>query len=290
MPEMSDEDGFFLGDARIVIVGLGLMGGSLALALKGKCAALYGVDPDRTARELALCQKIVSQADEDPANILPQADVIILAAPVPAILDLLLSLPKLVPKSCVLLDLGSTKVDIVTVMSELPARFDPIGGHPICGKERLSIENAEAGLYRGAPFALTRLARTSARARSCAEEIIRAIGAHPVYVDAPQHDCLLASTSHLPFLIASALTLATSTDSAPLTGSGFRSASRLTLTPSSMMLGVLQSNRENILKSIHRFQAELHAIESLLATGDFGALETTLNNARAKHQELVTGH
>jgi prephenate dehydrogenase len=284
---MKDKGDFALQEARIAILGLGLMGGSLALALKGKCAALYGVDPDRTTRELALRQKIISQADEDPGNLLPQADVIVLAAPVPSILDLLRSLPKLMPKPCILLDLGSTKADIVAAMSGLPARFDPIGGHPICGKERLSLANAQADLYQGAPFALTPLARTSARARSCANAICRAAGAQPVYLDAAQHDRMLAATSHLPFLLAAALALAAWPDCAPLTGSGFRSASRLALTPSSMMLGVLQSNRQNLLESLDRFQIELDRLKAALADDESGSLDALLEAARSQRQALV---
>src|SRR5512146_3143800 len=104
-----NEPDFNLAQSKIAILGLGLMGGSLALGLRGKCAALYGIDPDPSTLELALSQHIVDFADSDPANLLPEADIIILAAPVPAILTLLEQLPSFTSNPCIVMDLGSTK-------------------------------------------------------------------------------------------------------------------------------------------------------------------------------------
>ncbi len=284
------EPDFNLKDANIALIGLGLMGGSLALSLKGRCRRLSAYDPDRSTLELANRQEIVHFADNDPAKILVDADLVILACPVPAIVDWLGSLPEYIQHPCIVLDIGSSKRTIITALEKLPAHFDPIGGHPICGRERLSLENAERFLYRDASFVLTPLSRTSQRARSAALQIVEALGARSIWLDADDHDRILASTSHLPYLLSSALALATPEDAAPLVGPGFRSTSRLAGTPSSMMLGVLKFNRDNILASIHRLQTELYTIESVLAAGDFTSLETALNNARAKYQNLITEH
>ena len=284
---MNDEDGFFLQNAHIAIVGLGLMGGSLALALKGKCAGILGVDLDEAACELAVRREIVTLAETDPARILPQVDVIILAVPVPAILSLLESLPILTTKACIVLDLGSSKRAVVEAMSALPERFDPLGGHPLCGKERLSLENADAKLYKGAPFFLTPLERTSPRAQACAAQIIAAIGAKAVLVDPLTHDAGLAATSHLPYLLCSALALATPPEMAPFVGSGFRSSARLAATPQSMMFGVLRSNRENVLAAIERFQTELGVVASALADEDYEALSFLLAAAQNRYESLT---
>ena len=282
-----NEPDFNLATSKIAILGLGLMGGSLALALKGKCSALYGIDPDRTTLEMACRQNIVDLADRDPANLLPQADLLVLSAPVPSILTLLEGLPSWMPAPCIVLDLGSAKRQIVEAMSRLPERFDPIGGHPICGKETLSLANAERTLYYAAPFLLTPLARTSPRALSAARQIIQAVGAKAFILDAAEHDRILASTSHLPFLLSSALALATSKELAPYIGTGFKSTSRLAGTSSSMMLGVLQSNRENVLTALHEYQNRLAEIESMISTSDFQRLESALNKAQAGYQALV---
>jgi prephenate dehydrogenase len=281
---MSEEDGFALEKSTLAIVGLGLMGGSLALALKDRCASLMAVDTDeRTCRE-AMEKDVVSEAECDPAAILPRADVVILAVPIPAILDLLARMDEIVPQPCIVLDLGSTKQAIVQAMDQLPDRFATLGGHPICGKEQLSLANASPDLYRNAPFVLTPPKRSSAKASSAAFQIISALGANPLWMDAAVHDRILASTSHLPFLLASVLVLATSSGSAPLVGPGFRSASRLASTPSSMMLGVLQTNRENILTSLSRFREHLDLIESALQAGDSQALLEILDRSRERHQ------
>jgi prephenate dehydrogenase len=283
---MSQPD-FILAESKIAIIGLGLMGGSLALGLRGKCAALYGCDPHLPTIELALSQHIVDYADSDPAKLLPEVDLVILSAPVPAILTLLEQLPTYTSNPCIVMDMGSTKRLIVESMSRLPERFDPIGGHPICGKEKLSLANAERTLYYAAPFLLTPLERTSARALSAAHQIIEALGAKASMLEATEHDRILASTSHLPFLVSSALALATPHNVTPFVGPGFKSTSRLAGTSSSMMLGVLQSNRENVLNALRGMQGQLAEIESSLSTSDFLKLESILNEAQQKYQTFT---
>jgi prephenate dehydrogenase len=278
---------FNLAESKIAIIGLGLMGGSLALGLRGKCAAIYGIDSHPATLELALSQNIVDYADSDPAKLLPEVDLVILSAPVPAILTLLEQLPTYTLNPCIVLDMGSTKKLIVESMSHLPERFDPIGGHPICGKEKLSLANAERTLYYAAPFLLTQLERTSPRAISAANQIIEALGAKAKILDALEHDRILASTSHLPFLISSALALATPNDVASFVGPGFKSSSRLAGTSSSMMLGVLQSNCENVLSALRGMQSQLAEIESALSSSDFSKLESVLNEAQSKYQKLT---
>jgi len=213
--------------------------------------------------------------------------LVILSAPVPAILTLLEKLPTFTPNPCIVMDMGSTKRLIVESMSRLPERFDPIGGHPICGKEKLSLANAERTLYYAAPFLLTPLERTSLRALSAANQIIEAVGAKAKVLNAVEHDRILAATSHLPFLISSALALATPNDVAPFVGPGFKSTSRLAGTSSSMMLGVLQSNRENVLNALHEIQSQFAEIESALSSEDFAKLESILNEAQGKYQKFM---
>ena len=281
------EPDFNLAESKIAIVGLGLMGGSLALGLRGKCAALYGIDPHPATLELALSQHIVDHADSDPAKLLPEVDLIILAAPVPAILVLLEQLPALTPNPCIVIDLGSTKRLIVESMARLPERFDPIGGHPICGKEKLSLANAERTLYYAATFLLTPLERTSSHALSAAGQIIEALGAKAKILDALEHDRILASTSHLPFLLSTALALATPQNIVSFVGPGFKSVSRLAGTPSSMMLGVLQSNRENVLTALSGLQNQLTEIKTALANEDYLRLEALLSTSRSSYQNLT---
>jgi prephenate dehydrogenase len=282
------EDDFRLQDSKLAIIGLGLMGGSLALALNGKCAALYGIDSDPATLALALANGIVHQADTDPVKLLAQADLVILATPVPAIMEFIQKLPSFSGNPCIVFDLGSTKRDILQAMSALPENFDPIGGHPICGKEKLGLVNADANLYQAAPFVVSSLDRTTSRARSAARQVIAVIGANRIEMTAEDHDRILAATSHLPFLIASALASSTPCDHAPLLGPGFRSTSRLAGTPSHMMMGILRSNRDNVLKAVQSFRRTLDEIEDALQDENFTELESILNRSRSAYQSLTT--
>jgi len=283
------EDDFRLQKAKIAIVGLGLMGGSLALALQGKCAALYGIDANHATLKLALDKRIVDQADSDLARLsaLPQADLVILATPVLTIIDLIQKLPSLIQKSCIILDLGSTKKDIVQAMSALPEYFDPIGGHPVCGKEKLGLENADARLFQNAPFVITPLERTTHRARKAAEQVVSVIGAHLIEMDVEEHDRALAFTSHLPFLISSVLVLSTPVEYSLLIGTGFRSTSRLAGTPSHMMMGILKSNTDNILNAIQAFRTSLNNFEAALQDEDYSQLEMIIDQSRISYH-LIT--
>lgn len=281
------EAGFSLKDSTIGIIGLGLMGGSLAMRLKGKCARLVGFDSHRPTLETALSKGIIDLAESESANLIAKADVLILATPVSIIIDILQQLPSFAPHRCIVMDIGSTKRDILQTMSALPEYFDPIGGHPICGKEKLGIENADANLYTNAPFVITPLKRTSQRARSAVKQIVFSVGSNFTEMTAEKHDRILASTSHLPFLLSSALVNTIPQKFVPFIGPGFRSTSRLAGTPSQMMLGILKSNRDNVLRAIRKFRTSLDEIESALRSEDDLELENLLHRSRNVYLSIL---
>jgi len=282
-----DKSSFSLNEANIAIVGLGLMGGSIALSLKGQCRHLSALDIHLPTLELAQNLEIVHAASSDPVEILADANLVILACPVPSIVDWLNRLPEYIQHPCIVLDIGSSKQTIVAALETLPDNFDPIGGHAICGRENLSLVNAERSLFLNSPFVLTPLSRTSDTARSAALQITEILGANPIWLDADTHDRLLASTSHLPYLLSSALIMATPREAAPYIGTGFRSSTRLAGTPSSMMLGVLQSNRDNILVALHRLQELLSEINTALLEDDSSQLLSILDSSLNQYQSLV---
>ena len=282
-----NESNFSLKSANIVIIGLGLMGGSLALSLKEHCRELRAIDSHPPTLKLAREMEIVHVAGSDPAKILANANLIILACPVPAIIEWIQRLPDYVQHPCIVLDIGSSKRKIVAALDNLPANFDPLGGHAICGRERLSLENAESFLYLDAPFVLTPSSRTSDNARQAALQIIEVLGADPIWLDAEDHDHILASTSHLPYLLSSALALVTSDDAVSYIGPGLRSSLRLAGTPSSMMLGVLLSNRDKVMDALRSLQDQLSKIESALEENDSSQLKTILDMAQDHFQSLI---
>jgi prephenate dehydrogenase len=197
-----------LQDCSVAVVGLGLMGASLCLDLKSSqlCREVRGV-ARRTQTVLdAFFAHAVDLATNDLQTGILGADIVILATPVRTIVSTLEEIgPRLWPGALVM-DMGSTKADICAAMAHLPAGVQPVGGHPMCGKETAGFEAAECGLYRNATWVLSPLPRTSPEALALAAELAQAVGARPVVLEAARHDRLVASISHLPFLLASALT------------------------------------------------------------------------------------
>lgn len=185
------------------------------------------------------------------------------------------------------MDIGSTKVDICRALDGLPKRYDVIGGHPMCGKEKLGLANADASLYTGAVFSLTPLPRTSLKARSLAEQIVHTIGARPLWLDPQTHDRWVATTSHLPYLAAIALCQATTLEASALVGPGFLSSTRLAATPHSMMLDVILTNRENVLKALNGFKGQLDILENVLNHADPSKLGDILEQGRSKQITLT---
>jgi prephenate dehydrogenase len=284
---MEEEQPPFFSGASIAIFGLGLMGGSLALALRSSGARLLGIDRDPAVVAQALDRKVVDTAGTSPAGLLSEADIIILAVPVRTILDLLARLPVLHPGAPVVIDLGSTKTAVVQTMAALPERFDPIGGHPMCGKEFGTLANADAGLYAGAPFALVPLERSTPRARRTAEALAQAVGARPLWIEAAQHDRWVAATSHLPHLLATALALSTPGEAAPLAGPGFRSASRLAAGSAEMKTDIFSTNTPAVLAALQRFRQQMDIIEDTLQHSDFDRLQDLLALGAERRQELL---
>ncbi len=288
MPAEDDFAGDFanLATRRVLIWGLGLMGGSLAMGLGGHCAELLGVDSDPAVIEWALAHGVVQRASTQPADLLAQADVIVLAAPVRAILRMLTLLPDLHPAPALVLDVGSTKRAVIAAMDSLPDRFDPLGMHPMCGKERGSLHNAEADLFCGAPFALVAAKNTSPVARAVGEGLAHTLGGCPFWVDAHSHDKATAHTSHVPYLLAAALTAATPSAARVLIGPGFRSSSRLAGSSARMMTDILATNPDEVLSALQDVHSQLETLESLILTQNWEALEAHLERIRQQWNDL----
>lgn len=265
-----------LASSKIAIWGLGLMGGSLALGLRGRCASLMAIDHDSQTLSLAREMNIVERISLHPEEIIPYADVIILATPMHVILQSLRRLPELHPGKAIVLDIGSTKRQVVGAMDELPPRFDPIGGHPICGKETSRLENAQANIFVGAPFVFTPLARTSSRARMFAERLALSLGSKPLWMDPLAHDQWIAATSHLSHLIALALASATPLEAALLIGPSFRSMTRIANSPPTLIGEMLRTNRDCLRQALDRFRAQLDRLEEELFNNDGEGFEATI--------------
>ena len=275
-----------LATARVGIIGLGLMGGSLALALRGRVAHLLGVERQVVARQMALREGVVDEALEELTAGAPPLDLLVLATPLRVILDTLGRLPALRPGGCAVVDLGSTKRAVVAAMSALPQQFAVVGGHPMCGKETAGLASADGDLYRGQTFVLCRVPRAAppAAAESLVLALVDAIGARPLWLDAADHDRLVAAVSHLPAVVAAALMRGAPDERQwAVSASGFRDAARLAGSDPRMMLDILLTNREAILAALHDYQADLAGFTAALEREDAAALADWLAAAQVAH-------
>jgi prephenate dehydrogenase len=287
------EPPFALHEATVAIVGLGLMGGSLALALRTKnvCRKIIGITRSDTTCQAALERGSVDVSGTDLA-LASEADVIVLATPVRTILNQIAQVGQIARQGAIVVDLGSTKRAIVQAMEALPLHVEPIGGHPMCGKETFGFDAADASLYRNATFVLTPLARTSASTLALAESLVRVIGARPLVLDADQHDQVVALTSHLPFALASTLmttvgeTARADTLIYRLAASGLRDTTRLAAGDATMMLDTLMTNRENVSRAVRLCARHLNELADLIAAGDEPELRSLLQSAAAQRRAL----
>lgn len=276
-----------LTECRVGVIGLGLMGGSLALALRAHCASLSGYDVDHGALDQALARGLIDRPLELRGD---QVDVLILAAPVSGILDWLARVPTVFSGQFHLIDLGSTKAQIVAAMQALPDRISPLGGHPMCGKETAGLKAADANLYRHCLFALTPLARTHAMTLDVAQQLIDVLSARPLRLDPERHDRLAAAISHVPYLTSVALVEAARRvdDEAvwTLAAAGFRDSTRLAASEVTMLLDILLSNRAGVLENLARVQTALQTLADCIGRGDRAALRSMLDAARERRSTL----
>lgn len=281
-----------LADAQVTIVGLGLMGGSLAGSLRGQCRAVVGVARRAETVETALARGLVDRGTTDLANGVRQADVVVLATPVRVIVQQLAEIGPLLPEGCLLMDLGSTKSQIVAEMARLPDHVQPLGGHPMCGKEVSGIEAADPTLYRGCTFILTPLPRTSEAALALGRELVEAAGASPLVLEPERQDFLVATVSHLPYLLACALVstadATTSADPAAweIVAGGFRDTSRVAGSDVTMMMDILLTNRKEVLKALDTYQMQLRYLTRLVEAGDEKEMRAVLSTMRAQRKEM----
>ena len=281
-----------LEGAQVAVVGLGLMGASLAGALRGRCRAVVGVARRRETADEALARGWIDRGATDLAQAVRAADAVILATPVRIILRQLAEIGPLLPAGCLVMDLGSTKAEIVAAMERLPAHVQPLGGHPMCGKEISGIDGADPDLYRDRTFILSPLLRTSDAALALGRALAEAVGARPLVLDAERQDFLVATLSHLPYLLACTLIATadatTSADPAAweIIAGGFRDTSRVAGSDVTMMLDILMTNRHEVLKAVDTFQAQLGELARLVESGEEEALRAALGAIRAERMRM----
>jgi prephenate dehydrogenase len=273
---------------RIAIVGLGLMGGSLAFAARRRFpdATIVGIDRDdvvTAARQLGALSHGTSALDG-----VAGADLVVLAAPVVANIETLGRLPELLSGPAIVTDLGSTKRATLHAARALPPALQFLGGHPLAGAARGGIEASRADLFERRSWVLTPSLTTPREVVARLGAFVRALGAIPLELDADTHDHVLAFTSHLPQLTASALMQvvgeAVGEAGLQFSGGGLADTTRVASSPARIWTDICQTNADELVPALDRLIDSLQAVRRDLAGAR--TLEPMFESARRWRERL----
>jgi prephenate dehydrogenase len=273
---------------KVTIIGLGLIGGSLAKAMREKLEMrdITAVDRDSSALGLALEQGVIGKGLVTPDETVYGSDIIFICTPVgqiPAYIDELA--PK-VKDTCIITDAGSTKGAIISHVERLPHSFRFIGGHPMAGTEKSGYQNSLPHLFENAYYILTPARGASGESVKTLSSLVEAIGAIPVVMTAEEHDMAVAGISHLPHVAAAALVNTVrdiDNDTGrlqTLSAGGFRDITRIASSSPGMWENIALSNRDHLLEVLKQMEQKLSDFVRYLENGDSGKIYDFFDSAR----------
>ncbi len=255
----------------VVLAGVGLIGGSIGLGLHQRFAAgrVVGLDRDPAALDAARGLGVIDEARLEPGPWLADADLVVLAVPVKSLVPLARTLAPHLRPDALVTDVGGVKGDIVEALRDL--RF--VGGHPMAGSDRAGVLHADAALLENAVWALTPTDHTDPGALARVRELVEALGARPIVVAPAQHDRLVATVSHVPYLTAVALTSLVDRGEERelkmlLAAGGFRDLTRVASGSPLMSRDMVVGNREAVRAALRALVAELEALEAAMDDDD----------------------
>jgi prephenate dehydrogenase len=273
------------------IVGLGLMGGSLALALRGfRSARLLGADADDLVCRRAQAAGTVHQATTNTGDVVAQADLLLFCVYAHHIPALLSEHARRLKPGCVLSDICGVKTPLYRAIAPLlPPGVDYVGVHPMAGKERDGYENAESGLYHGAGFLITPTAHSSDSGVALMKELAGYIGAARLAVVSPQeHDALIAYSSDLMHIASAALCVHPHPAIHPaFTAGAFRDCTRVADINADAWTELLMDNCGNTVRALNQYLDDLAAVRAALETHDKEALRALLQTAGANKRTML---
>jgi prephenate dehydrogenase len=279
---------------EMAVIGVGLIGGSLALAARkaGLVDRVVGLDTDATHREMALASGMVDRAIDGLTGDISGADLVVLAVPVTVITGLLPEVARVVNGHCLVTDVGSVKGPILEAGDAAfpDGRF--VAGHPIAGRERSGPAVARADLFEEANWIVTPSPRTDPRALERVAMLWRGVGASVVTLGAAWHDEVFAAVSHLPHLVAYALMDAVlgmprGEERLKFSAGGLRDFTRVAASHPRMWRDIFLMNRDQILKVLTAYREALEALEAAIRSGDGDALAARLARARVAREEIT---
>jgi prephenate dehydrogenase len=279
----------------LCILGLGLMGGSLARAIRSEVpgARIVGWNRSEGSRLQALESGVFDVVSADVSEVLCEADLVVLCVPVLVAVELMASHAGLIAgRGVVVTDVGSTKADVCSelelMLSAVGCEF--VGSHPICGGEQSGFDASSAALYHDALVIVTPGVHVTRVATRQVTGLWRVVGSRVLEMEPAAHDRVLARTSHLPHVAAAALVHAVAREPAcqvGMSGSGFVDSTRVASGPESVWHDILKSNASAVADEVRALSAELTSVASWLERGEFDALRDWLGEARQARGEVL---
>jgi prephenate dehydrogenase len=276
---------------RVAVLGVGLIGGSVGLAARERCAAdVAGWDPDPGVVERAVARGAIGTGAPTAADAVAAADVVVVAAPVGALPAAVGAALAAAGEDTAVTDVGSTKQAVVAAHAGEP-RF--VGGHPLAGAETAGVEHARADLFEGATWYLTPTERTGGVFYERVHRLLAGLGARPYAIDADRHDQLLAAVSHLPHVLANVLvtqaagTLAREEEGIPATGPSFRDAARVAGANTGIWRDIYLSNADALVERVDEAIGRLREVRNALADRDGEAIAAWNDAAADDRRRLL---
>lgn len=275
---------------QITVIGLGLLGSSITLAVLRTFAGIkvvgYTHRPStrRKARKLAVATEIVNDIGASVAN----ADLVIIATPIRTFEQIFSEIAHSLPAGCIVTDVGSTKVlPHRWAARNLPKTAHYVGSHPIAGSEQRGVEFARDDLLEQATCILTTTKNTNRKAVQTLKRFWSKLGCRVKIMKPAEHDRVLANISHLPHIAAMALINANNKEELKFAGKGFTDTSRIASGPANIWADVLLTNKENAIRSIDKIIAELTKMKRAIKNQNAKEIENLLEKARSKRSALI---
>lgn len=284
------QDGSGQWPQRIGILGVGLLGGSTALAIRRARPNVHitGLIRRSAQADGLMDLGIVDSASTILADVCRECDVIIVATPVDRLAALVIEAAELTRPDCLITDVGSTKARIVDAVAEHPqaeAKF--VAAHPIAGSEKTGAEHADASLMDDKVIVVTPGPKTPSQLLRRAVEFWQLTGGTIQQMTPSQHDAHLASVSHVPHLVSALIARLPESDARPLVGSGWQDITRVAAGDPGMWTAICQENRAAILDELERFTSQLSQLRQLLSSEDDEALNAWLAEAKQLKQQSI---
>jgi len=271
---------------KVAIVGTGLIGGSLALAIKKQRLAdeVIGVSRRKNTLLLAKKNRSIDKGSQD-INIIKDADLVILATPVSIILKLAPKISKIIKRDCIVTDVGSTKQEIVSRLERIFLNY--VGSHPLSGSEKRGILNAGPLIFKDSLCILTPTKNTDERSLSKIKQLWNLVGTKVVFLTPDAHDKILSFTSHLPHIVAFSLIGAVPRKYFKFSATGLKDTTRIAASDSQIWCDIFLSNQKNIVRAMESFQERLSKIKSAINKKDKKLLHLILKEAKVKRGSLI---